>query len=146
MYNIIWLQYLTEPCNKIPDSKVHEANMEPTWVLSAPDGPHVGPMNLAIRDVSSFSEKMPQNITSSLMHLLTCLDGNIYANSYLIIACLVTRFGWWEGITVTSTSDPSVSNESPHKGPVKWKVIRCDDVIMEDKIMLEFVIRNVSKV
>ena len=23
--------------------------MEPTWVLSAPDGPHVGPMNLAIR-------------------------------------------------------------------------------------------------
>ena len=32
-----------------PDSKVHEANMGPTWVLSAPDGPHVGPMNLAIR-------------------------------------------------------------------------------------------------
>ena len=35
----------------IPDSKVHEANMEPTWVLSSPDEPHVGPMNLAIRDV-----------------------------------------------------------------------------------------------
>ena len=33
-----------------PDSKVHGANMGPTWVLSAPDGPHVGPMNLAIRD------------------------------------------------------------------------------------------------
>ena len=32
-----------------PDSKVHEANMGPTWVLSAPDGPHVGHMNLAIR-------------------------------------------------------------------------------------------------
>ena len=32
-----------------PDSKVHGANMGPTWVLSAPDGPHVGPMNLAIR-------------------------------------------------------------------------------------------------
>ena len=32
------------------DSKVHGANMEPTWVLSAPDGPHVGPMNLAIRE------------------------------------------------------------------------------------------------
>ena len=25
--------------------------MGPTWVLSAPDGPHVGPMNLAIRAV-----------------------------------------------------------------------------------------------
>ena len=32
----------------IPDSKVHGANMGPTWVLSAPDGPHVGLMNLAI--------------------------------------------------------------------------------------------------
>ena len=32
-----------------PDSKVHGANMGLTWVLSAPDGPHVGPMNLAIR-------------------------------------------------------------------------------------------------
>ena len=31
------------------DSKVHVANMGPTWVLSAPDGPHVGPMYLAIR-------------------------------------------------------------------------------------------------
>ena len=24
--------------------------MGPTWVLSAPDGPHVGPMNFAIRE------------------------------------------------------------------------------------------------
>ena len=37
----------------IPDSKVHGANMGPTWVLSAPDGPHVGPMNLAIRDCNA---------------------------------------------------------------------------------------------
>ena len=34
----------------IPDSKVHGTNMGPTWVQSAPGGPHVGPMNLAIRD------------------------------------------------------------------------------------------------
>ena len=26
-----------------PDSNVHGANMGPTWVLSAPDGPHFGP-------------------------------------------------------------------------------------------------------
>ena len=31
------------------DSKVHGANIGPTWVLSAPDRPHVGTMNLAIR-------------------------------------------------------------------------------------------------
>ena len=29
-----------------PESKVHGANMWPTWVLSAPDEPHVDPMNL----------------------------------------------------------------------------------------------------
>ena len=31
-----------------PDSKVHGANMGPTWVLPAPGGPHVGPINLVI--------------------------------------------------------------------------------------------------
>ena len=34
-----------------PDGKVHGTNMGPTWVLLAPDGPHVGPMNLDIRVV-----------------------------------------------------------------------------------------------
>ena len=32
-----------------PDSKVHGANMGSTWVLSAPGGPHVGPINFAVR-------------------------------------------------------------------------------------------------
>ena len=31
-----------------PDSKVHGANMGPTWDLSASGEPHVGLMNLAI--------------------------------------------------------------------------------------------------
>ena len=34
-----------------PENKVHGANMGPISVLSAPDGPHVGPINLAIRAV-----------------------------------------------------------------------------------------------
>ena len=32
----------------VPKSKVHGTNMGPTWVLSAPCGPHVGPINLVI--------------------------------------------------------------------------------------------------
>ena len=40
--------------SNIPDNKVHGANMGPTWVLSAPDGPHIGPMNLAIWDAYFF--------------------------------------------------------------------------------------------
>ena len=33
-----------------PDSKVHGANMGPTWGRQDPGGPHVGPMNFAIWD------------------------------------------------------------------------------------------------
>ena len=38
-----------------PDSKVHGANLEPTWVLSAPDSSHVGPENIAIREGTKFT-------------------------------------------------------------------------------------------
>ena len=41
---------ITHTSLNTPDSKVHGANMGPTWVLSTPDGPHVGPTNLTIRD------------------------------------------------------------------------------------------------
>ena len=37
------------------ESKVYGAIMGPIWFLSAPDGPHVGPMNLAIRGIISHS-------------------------------------------------------------------------------------------
>ena len=36
--------------DNITDSKVHEAYMGPTWGGQDPGGPHVGPMNLVIRD------------------------------------------------------------------------------------------------
>ena len=39
--------------DKYPDSKIHGANTGPTWVLSAPGGPHDGPMNLVIRVITS---------------------------------------------------------------------------------------------
>ena len=49
----------------IPDTKVHGANTGPTWVLtwvlSAPDGPHVGSMILAIRDVTHTEPGKPVN-------------------------------------------------------------------------------------
>ena len=50
IYNTVQHHQATMRHIRFPDNKVHGANMGPTWVLSAPDGPHVGPMNLAIRD------------------------------------------------------------------------------------------------
>ena len=56
-----------------PDSKVHVAHMGTTWILSAPGGSHVGPMNLAIRVQSN--GKHLYVLTSSLWNTisLTCL-------------------------------------------------------------------------
>ena len=45
------LPVITKYVQPYPDSKVRGANMGPTWVLSAPGGPFVGPMNFAIRDM-----------------------------------------------------------------------------------------------
>ena len=44
MHSHIWARFLYLN----PDSKIHVANMGASWVLSAPGGPHVGPMNLAV--------------------------------------------------------------------------------------------------
>ena len=40
----------------IPDSKVHGANMGPIWGRQDPDGPHFGPVDLAIWDVTQSTE------------------------------------------------------------------------------------------
>ena len=45
VFPLVWAQ----TWERYPNSNVHGANMGPIWVLSAPDGPHVGPTNIAIR-------------------------------------------------------------------------------------------------
>ena len=46
----LWKVTINHPPIYNPYSKFHGPNMGPTWVLSAPDWPHVGPMNLAVRE------------------------------------------------------------------------------------------------
>ena len=43
--------------------------MGPTWVLSAPDGPHVGPMNLSIRVVLIESDLLERRRSEACCHL-----------------------------------------------------------------------------
>ena len=61
-----------------PDNKVHVAHMGPTWVLSAPGRPNVGPMNFAIRVVS------PMTTTLALWQLLVSFAHSIvtYGKQY----------------------------------------------------------------
>ena len=56
-----------------PDSKVHVANMGPNWVLSAPDGPHVGPMNLAIKGAKLYKAEMEALNMDRIYTLKYCL-------------------------------------------------------------------------
>ena len=46
-----YLEILYGQTATYPRQQIHGANTGPTWVLSAPNGPHVGPTNLAIRDL-----------------------------------------------------------------------------------------------
>ena len=50
LYQSVLNPRLLDCMNTYPDSKVYGANMGPTWVLSAPHGPHVDPMSLLSRE------------------------------------------------------------------------------------------------
>ena len=80
-----------------PDNKVHGANMGPTWVLSAPDGPHVGPMNLAIRgEEQSHVLKMEQYVCllhDICMYVLCMITEYIYLYKQ-------TEHAWWEYVNI----------------------------------------------
>ena len=49
-------QYQSRYIDIMPDSKVHGANMGPTWGQQDPGGSHVGHVNLAILDANETLE------------------------------------------------------------------------------------------
>ena len=82
-----------------PDSNVHRANMGPTCVLSAPDGPHVGPMNVAFRDdlltiighASSITITLMQSVNNDILsEIFTCTS--IFRNFVFLVDQLKTYF------------------------------------------------------
>ena len=58
------------------DNKFHGANMGPTWVLSAPSGPHVGPTNLAIRERLLINANLVQSHNLNLLRSVRILWTN----------------------------------------------------------------------
>ena len=81
-----WCLYLFA---KLPDSKVHGANMGPTWFLSDPDGPHVRPMNLVIKLMCSASV------------VVLCFTYNAYSwwcqdmEDLSLLLALCEKIHWW---------------------------------------------------
>ena len=113
----------------IPNTKVHGANMGLTWVLSAPDEPHVGPMNLAIRDVISASnvsisplraacETYYKNnlvffVVSESTRLLRRTQSNIGTSQILREACFVCDIELSLGRVLSAASLMSPHQASP---------------------------------
>ena len=63
-------QAYSKTVGNLPESKVHGANMGPTCVLSAPDGPHVGPRTV-VNTVPNRAE--PSVGTMVPYHPFTCI-------------------------------------------------------------------------
>ena len=74
------------PIRAYPDSKVHWANMGPTWILPAPDGPHVDPMNLAITIMLLYTEDtmIISVINGHVQYICWCLIA-WYANHRVVL-------------------------------------------------------------
>ena len=64
---IFWFQHHKGSNHDSPDSKVRGANMAPTWVLSAPDVPHVCPMNLAIKECNKHTESVVCDVSTAYL-------------------------------------------------------------------------------
>ena len=82
-----------------PDSKVHGANMGPTWVLSAPYGHHVGPTNLALWDLLIILTKPAGHIYHGYDCYLECrplYDLVPYWRPRLILLDFLQTWRWYE--------------------------------------------------
>ena len=123
------------------ESKVHGANMGPTWVLSAQDGPHVGPMNFAIRVVICQMYAMKIYFASAyqganwhaeawnikLLRMVSVTSISYAANACVVIVlCLVFGNTWWRhqmepfsALLALCAGNSSVPVNSSHKG--QWR-------------------------
>ena len=96
------MNYLMSLALTVPDSKVNGAKVLPTWVLSAPDGPHVGPMNLATRGLYADRDEFinVQDVIAAVLKfgMVPC-NGNIEVTvwkvGHIYATCLDARARWW---------------------------------------------------
>ena len=79
--------------SQIPDSKVHGAYTGPIWDRQDPGGPHVGPMNLALRDNMQTTEtwfvmKGRLGINKCISECDEQFVWRVLGNGYILDGCL----------------------------------------------------------
>ena len=111
-----------------PDSKVHGANMGPTWGRQDPGGPHVGSMNFALWELFRFcvlfislqQRQMGFTASQSLatrLFVQQLIDDNSKEN--------IKVLHYW----FLCGDNPSVTGGFPSKSRIRRIVFRCHDVI-----------------
>ena len=130
-----------------PYSNVHVANMGPTWILSAPCGPHyVGPINLAIRVIMCEATHDTVIVADAIApYPVTETDPRHYGDVIMSAKASQITGGVIVYSTVCSGPDQRKHQSSPllafvrgihrrvnspRKGPVTRKMFLFDDVIM----------------
>ena len=92
-----WILRIVLKPEEIPDSKVHGAYMGLTWGRQDPGGPHVGPMNFAIRDwtlsckMQNSHEFSPNNIYITCIKLQLMLFPDDCVDHKSIIGQVMSR-------------------------------------------------------
>ena len=85
----------------IPDSKIHGANMGLIWGRQGPDGPHVGPINLAIRDDLSFpgSDESKQQISHNKCKFIFHNESWVFGTIWFHVS--IVYYYWFWGCVET---------------------------------------------
>ena len=120
-YNYLFISSNTQNCARCSrvwnierDSKFHGANMGPTWVLSAPDGPHVGPMKFAIWGV------MLDHFTTGFNSVDWILDHHEYA---IESQCIIVAGGRCVFLWTNAAYSPGIILQmSPANGRRRYNV------------------------
>ena len=137
------------------DSKVHGANMGPTWGRQDPGGPHVGQVNLAIWDLFLLALICHYLVIDKHVDMLHCVNnhragkcGFHYHYDDVIMAAIASQITSLTTVYSTVYSDADQRKHqsstslafvwgthrgpvnSPHKRPVTRKMFPLDDVIM----------------
>ena len=110
-----------------PYSKVHGANMGPTWVLSAPDWPHVGPISSiwykpATAMIMHFNDVIMSMMASQITSL-TIVYSSVYWAADQRKHQISASLAFVRGIRRWPVN-------SLHRWPVAGKMLPFDDVIM----------------
>ena len=88
-----------------PDSKVLGTNMGPTWFLSALDGPHVGPMSLAIRGATRSSQTASPGRATTQVNVLHPIQLITTNGQYALLECKLHIISYRWGIMSSTILD-----------------------------------------